>query len=73
MRRAYLAEGVELEYLGRSRGECGLGLPDLAMDQIVKTIGYLVIPLYWLMGSMAVIIILIMFIEGMCGCSWKLQ
>jgi hypothetical protein len=64
---------VELAYLARSRGECGLGLPDLAMDQIVKTIGYLVIPLYQLMGSMAVIIILIMFIEGMCRCSWKLQ
>ncbi len=29
-RRAYLAETVELAYLGRSRGEWGLGLTDLA-------------------------------------------
>ncbi len=40
MRRAYLAEVVELAYLGSSGGEWGLRLSDLAMDQTVNTIGY---------------------------------
>jgi|688.fasta_scaffold1271470_1 hypothetical protein len=40
MRSAYLAEVGELAYLGSSWGEWGLRLSDLAMDQIVNTIGY---------------------------------
>jgi hypothetical protein len=40
MRRAYLAEVVELAHLGSSGREWGLRLSDLAMDQIVDTIGY---------------------------------
>jgi hypothetical protein len=56
---------AELAYLGRSREEWGLGLKDLATDQIVDAIGFHLIPLYWLMGRTAVIILLIMFIAGM--------
>ena len=33
-RKAYLAEAAELAYLGRSGGEWGLGLTELARDQI---------------------------------------
>jgi hypothetical protein len=64
-RRAYLAETAELAYLGRSRGEWGLGLTDLARDQIVNAVGYRLIPLYRLIGPTAVIVILVMFIVGM--------
>jgi hypothetical protein len=39
-RRAYLAETAELAYLGRSGGEWGLGLTDLARDHIVNAVGY---------------------------------
>ncbi len=63
MRRAYLAEVVELAYLGSSGGEWGLRLSDLAMDQIVH--GYHINLLYRLVGLMAVIIILNMLILGM--------
>ena len=35
-RKAYLAEAAELAYLGRSGGEWGLGLTELARDQIVN-------------------------------------
>ncbi len=61
-RRAYLAEAAELAYLGRSGGEWGLGLTDLARDQIVNAAGY---RLYRLIGPTAVIVILVMFIVGM--------
>jgi hypothetical protein len=64
-RRAYLAETAELAYLGRSGGEWGLGLTDLARDQIVNEVGYWLIPLYRLIGPTAVIVILVMFIVGM--------
>jgi hypothetical protein len=63
-RRAYLAETAELAYLGRSRGEWGLGLTDLARDKIVYAVGYQLIPLYRLIGPTAVIVILVMFIVG---------
>jgi hypothetical protein len=43
-RREYLAETAELAYLGRSGGEWGLGLTDLAWDQIVYAVGYQLIP-----------------------------
>ncbi len=39
-RKAYLAEAAELAYLGRSGGEWGLGLTELARDQIVNAVGY---------------------------------
>jgi hypothetical protein len=64
-RRAYLAETAELAYLGRSGREWGLGLTDLARDQIVNAVGYRLIPLYRLIGPTAVIVILVMFIVGM--------
>ncbi len=64
-RKAYLAETAELAYLGRSGGEWGLGLTDLARDQIVNAVGYRLIPLYRLIGPTAVIVILVMFIVGM--------
>ncbi len=38
-RKAYLAEAAELAYLGRSGGEWGLGLTELARDQIVNAVG----------------------------------
>ena len=63
-RRAYLAEMAEITYLGRSRGEWGLGLTDLAKDQIANAVGYHLIPLYRLVGPTAIIIIFIMFIVG---------
>jgi hypothetical protein len=63
--RAYLAEAEELAYLGRSGGEWGLSLTDLAKENIVDVLGYHLIPLYWLVRPAAVIIILIMFIVGM--------
>jgi hypothetical protein len=37
-RRAYLAEAAELAYLGRSGGEWGLGLTDLAKDQMLDAV-----------------------------------
>jgi hypothetical protein len=43
----------------------GLGLTDLARDQIVNAVGYRLIPLYRLIGPTAVIVILVMFIVGM--------
>ncbi len=61
-RKAYLAEAAELAYLGRSGGEWGLGLTELARDQIVNAVGYRLIPLYRLIGPTAVIVILVMFI-----------
>jgi hypothetical protein len=64
-RKAYLAEAAELAYLGRSGGEWGLGLTELARDQIVNAVGYHLIPLYRLIGPTAVIVILVMFIVGM--------
>jgi hypothetical protein len=64
-RKAYLAEAAELVYLGRSGGEWGLGLTELARDQIVNAVGYRLIPLYRLIGPTAVIVILVMFIVGM--------
>jgi hypothetical protein len=64
-RRAYLAETTELAYLGRSGGEWGLGLTDLAKDQIMEAVRYHLIQLYQPVGPAAVIIILIMFIVGM--------
>jgi hypothetical protein len=64
-RRAYLAETAELAYLGRSGGEWGLGLTELARDQILNAVGYQLIPLYRLIGPTAVIVILVMFIMGM--------
>ncbi len=64
-RKAYLAEAAELAYLGRSGGEWGLGLTELARDQIVNAVGYRLIPLYRLIGPTAVIVILVMFIVGM--------
>jgi hypothetical protein len=45
-RRAYLAETVELAYLGKSGGECGLDLTDLSKDQTVDVAGYHLTPLY---------------------------
>ncbi len=59
-RKAYLAEASELAYLGRSGGEWGLGLTELARDQIVNAVGYRLIPLYRLIGPTAVIVILVM-------------
>jgi hypothetical protein len=56
---------ADLAYLGRSRGEWGLGLTDLARDQIVNAVGYQLIPLYRLRDPTAVIVILVMFIVGM--------
>ncbi len=64
-RKAYLVEAAELAYLGRSRGEWGLGLTELARDQIVNAVGYRLIPLYRLIGPTAVIVLLVMFIVGM--------
>ena len=64
-RRVYLAEAAELEYLGRSEVEWGLGLTDLAKDQIIDAVGYHLIPLYRLVGPTAIIIILIMFMVGL--------
>jgi hypothetical protein len=64
-RKAYLAEAAELAYLGRSGGEWGLGLTELARDQIVNAVGYRLIPLYRLIGPTAMIVILVMFILGM--------
>jgi hypothetical protein len=64
-RRAYLVETAKLAYLGRSRGQWGLGLTDLTRDQIVNAVGYQLIPLYRLISRTAVIVILIMFIVGM--------
>ncbi len=64
-RKAYLAEAAELAYLGQSGGEWGLGLTELARDQIVNAVGYQLIPRYRLIGPMAVIVILVMFIVGM--------
>jgi hypothetical protein len=61
----YLAEAAELEYLGRSEVEWGLGLTDLAKDQIIDAVGYHLIPLYRLVGPTAIIIILIMFMVGL--------
>jgi hypothetical protein len=55
----------ELAYLGRSRGEWGLGLTDLARDQIVNAVGFRLILLYRLIGPTAVIVIMVMFIVGM--------
>ena len=63
-RRAYLAETAEIAYSGRSGGEWGLGLTDLAKDQIANAVGYHLIPLYRLVGPTAIIIIFIMFIVG---------
>ncbi len=60
-----MAEAAELAYLGRSEGEWGLGLTELARDQIVNALGYRLIPLYRLIGPTAVIVILVMFILGM--------
>ncbi len=60
-----MAEAAELAYLGRSGGEWGLGLTELARDQIVNAVGYRLIPLYKLIGPTAVIVILVMFIVGM--------
>jgi hypothetical protein len=48
-----------------SGGEWGLGLTDLARDQIVNAVGYRLIPLYRLIGPKTVIVILVMFIIGM--------
>jgi hypothetical protein len=56
---------ADLAYLGRSGGEWGLGLTDLARDQIVNAVRYQLIPLYRLIRPAAVIVILIMFIVGM--------
>jgi hypothetical protein len=64
-RKAYLAEAAKLAYLGRSGGEWGLGLTELARDQIVNAVGYRLILLYRLIGPTAVIVILVMFIVGM--------
>jgi hypothetical protein len=64
-RRAYWAETAELAYLGRSGGEWGLGLMELARDRIVNVVGYRLIPLFRLIGPTAVIVILVMFIVGM--------
>ncbi len=63
-RRAYLVEKAELAYLGRSGGEWGLGITDLARDQIVNAVGYRLIPLCRLIGLTAVMVILVMFIVG---------
>jgi hypothetical protein len=63
-RKAYLAEAAELAYLGRSGGEWGLGLTELARDQIVNAVEYRLILLYRLIGPTAVMI-LVMFIVGM--------
>ena len=63
-RRAYLAETAEIAYLGRSGGEWGLGLTDLAKDQIASSVGYHLVPLYRLVGPTAIIIIFVMFIVG---------
>jgi hypothetical protein len=49
-RRAYLAETAELAHLGRSKGEWGLCLTNLARDQIVNAVGYQLITLYRLIG-----------------------
>ncbi len=46
-------------------GEWGLGLTELARDQIVNAVGYRLISLYRLIGPTAVIVILVMFIVGM--------
>jgi hypothetical protein len=62
--RAYQTETAELAYLGRSGGEWGLGLTDLAKDQIVEAVGYNLIPLYGLVRP-TVNIIFIMFIVVM--------
>ncbi len=40
-RKAYLAEAAELAYLGRSGGEWGLGLTDLAREQIVSCLSFI--------------------------------
>ncbi len=58
-------EAAELAYLGRSGGEWGLGLTELARDQIVNAVGYRLISLYRLIGPTEVIVVLVMFIVGM--------
>jgi hypothetical protein len=48
---------AETAKLGRSGGEWGLDLTDLARDQILNAVGYQLIPLYRLIGLTAVIYI----------------
>ncbi len=60
-----MAEVVELAYQGSSRGEWGLRLSDLAMDQIVNTIGYHINPVLPASGIHGSHLILIMFIVRM--------
>ncbi len=64
--REYLAETVELAYLGISGGEWGLSLTGLAKNQIVDAMGWISLDTTLLTsGTNSVIFILIMFIVGM--------
>jgi len=63
-RRAYLAETAEYAYASRQNGEWGLEISESAKSMMVDVVGIQLIPLYHIVGPVAITIMLIMFLAG---------
>jgi hypothetical protein len=63
-RKAFLAETAHIAFGNRRDGKWGLGLTEMATEAIIDSVGNSLIPLYRILGPMASIIIMILFIAG---------
>ena len=61
-RRAFLAESVERAYIGHRGGKLGLGLSDLATDQIVDGVGNKLVPPYRILRPTPFVVLMMLFL-----------
>ncbi len=63
-RRAFLADSVERTYNSRVGGKWGSGLTGATTDSLIDAVGNLLIPMYRVIGPIAAVVLLIMFLVG---------
>ncbi len=64
--RAYLTETAELAYRGRGEnGSWGLGMEEQAREGLIDGVGWSLVPLYHLMGPLAIFILLRLHVWSM--------
>jgi hypothetical protein len=61
-RRAFLAESLETAYFGHIGGKWGLGLSDLATDQIVDGVGNKLVPPYRILRPTPFVVLMMLFL-----------
>jgi hypothetical protein len=63
-RRAFLAESAERAYNSQAGGQLGSGLSDLATESLIDAVGYHLIPRYRVIGPIAAVALLVLFLVG---------